>query len=174
MQQIGVCFRVIPSETDESNPAALGPAEYVKQCALNKAKAVAAQVNPTDIVIGADTVVALADTIFGKPRDAIEAAQMLRRLSGRTHSVWSGLAVLSSQDCFITAVETRVTLVELSNRQIERYTASGEPLDKAGAYAIQGLGAVFVERIEGCYYNVVGLPLQVLARKLATLEVLLP
>jgi septum formation protein len=174
LQQIGVCFRVIPSEIDESNPAALGPAEYVKQCALNKAKAVAAQVNPTDIVIGADTVVALADTIFGKPRDAIEAAQMLRRLSGRTHSVWSGLAVLSTQDCFVTAVETRVTLVELSSRQIERYTASGEPLDKAGAYAIQGLGAVFVERIEGCYYNVVGLPLQVLARKLAALEVLLP
>ena len=99
---------------------------------------------------------------------------MLRQLSGRTHSVWSGLAVLAPQNRYVTAVETKVTLAELSTHQIERYVASGEPMDKAGAYAIQGLGAVFVKRIDGCYYNVVGLPLQVLSGQLNELGVLLP
>lgn len=174
LKQIGVSFRVIPSEADETNTTGLQPAEYVKQCALAKAKAVAAQGNQDDIVIGADTVVALAEVMFGKPTGAVDAVQMLQQLSGRTHSVWSGLAVLAPQRSFVTAVETKVTLAELSAQQIERYVASGEPLDKAGAYAIQGLGAVFVKRIDGCYYNVVGLPLQVLSGQLNELGVLLP
>jgi septum formation protein len=174
LKQIGVSFQVIPSEADETNAAALRPGEYVKQCALDKAKAVAERVKPDDIVIGADTVVALEKTMFGKPTGAVDAVQMLQKLSGRTHSVWSGLAVLAPQRSFVTAVETKVTLAELSTRQIERYVASGEPLDKAGAYAIQGLGAVFVKRIDGCYYNVVGLPLQVLSVQLNELGVLLP
>ena len=174
LKQIGVSFRVIPSEADESNTAVLRPAEYVKQCALAKAKVVASRVSPADIVIGADTVVALGEVVFGKPSDDADAARMLRQLSGRTHSVWSGLAVLAPQSQYVTAVETKVTLAELSTHQIERYVASGEPMDKAGAYAIQGLGAVFVKRIDGCYYNVVGLPLQVLSGQLNQLGVLLP
>ena len=174
LKQIGVSFRVIPSEADESNTAVLRPAEYVKQCALAKAKVVASRVSPADIVIGADTVVALGEIVFGKPSDDADAARMLRQLSGRTHSVWSGLAVLAPQSQYVTAVETKVTLAELSTHQIERYVASGEPMDKAGAYAIQGLGAVFVKRIDGCYYNVVGLPLQVLSGQLNQLGVLLP
>ena len=174
LKQIGVSFRVIPSEADESNTAVLRPAEYVKQCALAKAKVVASRVSPADIVIGADTVVALGEVVFGKPSDDADAARMLRQLSGRTHSVWSGLAVLAPQNRYVTAVETKVTLAELSTHQIERYVASGEPMDKAGAYAIQGLGAVFVKRIDGCYYNVVGLPLQVLSGQLNELGVLLP
>ena len=174
LKQIGVSFRVIPSEADESNTAVLRPAEYVKQCALAKAKVVASRVSPADIVIGADTVVALGEIVFGKPSDDADAARMLRQLSGRTHSVWSGLAVLAPQNRYVTAVETKVTLAELSTHQIERYVASGEPMDKAGAYAIQGLGAVFVKRIDGCYYNVVGLPLQVLSGQLNELGVLLP
>ena len=174
LKQIGVSFRVIPSEADESNTAVLRPAEYVKQCALAKAKVVASRVSPADIVIGADTVVALGEVVFGKPSDDADAARMLRQLSGRTHSVWSGLAVLAPQSQYVTAVETKVTLAELSTHQIERYVASGEPMDKAGAYAIQGLGAVFVKRIDGCYYNVVGLPLQVLSGQLNELGVLLP
>ena len=174
LKQIGVSFRVIPSEADESNTAVLRPAEYVKQCALAKAKVVASRVSPADIVIGADTVVALGEVVFGKPSDDADAARMLRQLSGRTHSVWSGLAVLAPQNRYVTAVETKVTLAELSTHQIERYVASGEPMDKAGAYAIQGLGAVFVKRIDGCYYNVVGLPLQVLSGQLNQLGVLLP
>jgi septum formation protein len=174
LKQIGVSFRVIPSEADETNAAALKPGEYVKQCALAKAKSVSAQVNPDDIVIGADTVVVLAETMFGKPAGAMDAAQMLQKLSGRTHSVWSGLAVLAPQRNFVIAVETKVTLAELSAQQIERYVASGEPFDKAGAYAIQGLGSVFVKRIDGCFYNVVGLPLQVLSGQLNELGILLP
>ena len=174
LKQIGVSFRVVPSEADESNTAVLRPDEYVKQCALAKAKAVASRVSPADIVIGADTVVALGEIVFGKPSDATDAARMLQQLSGRTHSVWSGLAVLAPQSQYVTAVETKVTLAELSTHQIERYVASGEPMDKAGAYAIQGLGAVFVKRIDGCYYNVVGLPLQVLSGQLNQLGVLLP
>ena len=174
LKQIGVSFRVVPSEADEANMAVLSPDEYVKRCALTKAKVVASRVSPADIVIGADTVVALGEIVFGKPSDATDAARMLRQLSGRTHSVWSGLAVLAPQNRYVTAVETKVTLAELSTHQIERYVASGEPMDKAGAYAIQGLGAVFVKRIDGCYYNVVGLPLQVLSGQLNQLGVLLP
>ena len=174
LKQIGVSFRVVPSEADEANMAVLSPDEYVKRCALTKAKVVASRVSPADIVIGADTVVALADSIFGKPVDVADAVRMLRQLSGKTHSVWSGLAVLSSRRNFVAAVETKVTMAELSLHQIERYAASGEPLGKAGAYAIQGLGAVLVKRIDGCYYNVVGLPLQLLSSQLNELGVLLP
>ena len=174
MKQIGLSFRIIPSESDESNMIGLEPEAYVKHCALIKAKAVATRVSPDDIVIGADTVVALSDCIFGKPADVADAVRMLRQLSGKTHSVWSGLAVLSSRRNFVAAVETKVTMAELSQQQIERYAASGEPLGKAGAYAIQGLGAVLVKRIDGCYYNVVGLPVQLLSSQLNELGVLLP
>lgn len=174
LKQIGISFRVIPSEVDETSMAALQPDECVKQCALAKAKAVAAKVNIADIVIGADTVVALAESVFGKPHDAVEAVWMLQQLSGRTHSVWSGMAIVTEQRSFVTAVETQVTLVELTTHQIERYVATGEPLDKAGSYAIQGLGAMFVRKIDGCYSNVVGLPLQILASQLNELGVALP
>ncbi len=152
----------------------LKPEAYVKHCALIKAKAVATRVSPEDVVISADTVVALSDTIFGKPNDTADAIRMLRQLSGKTHSVWSGLVVISPARVFISAIETKVTMTELSTQQIERYAASGEPLGKAGAYAIQGLGAVLVKQIDGCYYNVVGLPLQLLSSQLNELGVLLP
>ena len=99
------------------------------------------------------------------------ACRMLSELSGRTHSVWSGVAVIREGTCFTEAVETRVTLSPLTPAQIRRYAATGEPVDKAGAYAAQGMAAVFVERIEGCYSNVVGLPLQVLSRLLSKVGV---
>ena len=169
LKQIGVIFRVIPSEADETNTTGLQPAEYVKQCALAKAKAVAAQGNQDDIVIGADTVVALTEVMFGKPTGAVDAAQMLQQLSGRTHSVWSGLAVLAPQRSFVTAVETKVTLAELSAQQIERYVASGEPLDKAGAYAIQGVAGKFIEEVQGDIDNVIGLPVKHVIEVIETL-----
>lgn len=174
LKQIGLGFRIIPSEAAEDKIAASLPEQYVQKCALAKALMIRQQVNPADIVIGADTVVVLDGVIYGKPNDAADAKRMLAGLAGRTHSVWSGLAVVSAQGQVTQAVETRVTLALLSSQQIERYVASGEPMDKAGAYAIQGLGAIFVERIEGCYYNVVGLPLQALTQILATLGVVLP
>ena len=174
LKQIGLVFRIIPSEAAEDKIEATLPEQYVQKCALAKAVMIRQQVNPGDIVIGADTVVVLDGVIYGKPRDTADAKRMLANLAGRTHSVWSGLAVLSSSGQITRAVETRVTLTPLSSLQIERYIASGEPMDKAGAYAVQGLGATFVERVDGCYYNVVGLPLQTLAQILATLGVVLP
>lgn len=174
LKQIGLVFRIIPSDAEEDKIEASLPEQYVQKCALAKAIMIRQQVNPDDIVIGADTVVVLDGIIFGKPIDAADAKRMLGCLAGRTHSVWSGLAVVSAQGQVTRAVETRVTLAQLSSQQIERYVTSGEPMDKAGAYAIQGLGAMFVERVDGCYYNVVGLPLQTLTQILATLGVMLP
>ena len=174
LKQIGLVFRIIPGEVAEDLIEAAAPEQYVQKCALAKALAVQQQVDPGDIIIGADTVVVLDGMIYGKPKDAADAGRMLANLAGRTHSVWSGLAVVSAAGQLTQAVETRVTLAQLSSQQIERYVASGEPMDKAGAYAVQGLGATFVERVDGCYYNVVGLPLQTLAQILATLGVALP
>jgi septum formation protein len=174
LKQIGLVFRIIPSEAAEDRIEATLPEQYVQKCALAKAIMIRQQVNPSDIVIGADTVVVLDGIIYGKPCDAADARRMLASLAGRTHSVWSGLAVVSANGQVTRAVETKVTLSELSSQQIERYVDSGEPMDKAGAYAIQGLGAMFVERVNGCYYNVVGLPLQTLTQILATLGIVLP
>ena len=167
LRQVGCKFRVVPSLAEENNAADLPPDELVQMHARAKAEAVAAQTGGSDLVIGADTVVVLAGKVYGKPADAAAAARMLAELAGRTHSVWSGVAVVGRGRCFVEAVETRVTLSGLSPEQIGRYVATGEPLDKAGAYAVQGIGALFVERIEGCYFNVVGLPLQALSRLLA-------
>ena len=174
LKQIGLVFRIIPSEAAEDKIEATLPEQYVQKCALAKAVMIRQQVNPGDIVIGADTVVVLDGVIYGKPRDTADAKRMLVNLAGRTHSVWTGLAVVSAAGQVTRAVETRVTLALLSSGQIERYIASGEPMDKAGAYAVQGLGATFVERVDGCYYNVVGLPLQTLTQILTSLGVVLP
>lgn len=167
LRQVGCDFRVEASRAEENNAAALPPAELVRRHALAKAQAVAATAPAGEIVIGADTIVALAGKVYGKPVDAAAAIDMLQELSGRTHSVWSGVAVVVADRCFTAAVETQVTLARLTPDQIRRYVATGEPLDKAGAYAVQGRGALFVERLDGCYFNVVGLPLQTLSQLLA-------
>jgi len=120
------------------------------------------------LVIGADTVVLIDGEVLGKPADPAEAASMLTALSGRTHVVYTGVAVLDSQTGRLeTGVErTEVTFVQLPREWVISYVATGEPMDKAGAYAVQGLGSAFIERINGCYFNVVGLPLTLLARLL--------
>ena len=171
LRQAGCEFQVWPSRAEEDNAAALPPDELVRLHARLKAQAVAAEVQPGDVVIGADTIVVLAGKVYGKPENAAAAVAMLAELSGRTHSVWSGVAVVSQGQCLVDAVETRVTLAKLTAEQIRRYVATGEPLDKAGAYAVQGRGALFVERLEGCYFNVVGLPLRALSRLLSRLGV---
>jgi len=167
LRQVGCDFRVEASQAEENNAAALPPAELVRRHALAKAQAVAAKAPAGEIVIGADTIVTLAGKVYGKPTDAPAAIEMLQELSGQTHSVWSGVAVVVADRSFTAAVETQVTLARLTPDQIRRYVATGEPLDKAGAYAVQGRGALFVERLEGCYFNVVGLPLQTLSQLLA-------
>ena len=171
LRQVGCEFRVEVSQAEENNAADLPPAELVRVHALAKARAVAATAPAGEIVIGADTLVVLAGKVYGKPKSAADAESMLAKLAGRTHSVWSGVAVVTAGRCLTEAVETKVTLARLTPEQIRRYVATGEPLDKAGAYAVQERGALFVERLAGCYFNVVGLPLQALSRLLAQVGV---
>ena len=126
---------------------------------------------PDETVIGADTVVSIDGEILGKPHDEADAWRMLELLSGRTHSVFTGVAVISNGKLTTFAEETRVTFFTLDDREIARYIAAGEPFDKAGAYGIQGAGALLVKGIEGDYYNVMGLPAGRLYRLLKSLNI---
>lgn len=155
---------------DESLRAGEQPGEYVCRLALEKARAAAAaaQVNASDsdgasdrLFIGADTAVVVDEEIFGKPESDEDARRMLRRLSGRAHEVHTGLALLREPGGVESVGEeiTRVVFAPLSDEEVDRYVETGEPFGKAGAYAIQGVGGRYVERIEGCYFNVVGFPL---------------
>lgn len=159
-------FRVIPSRFDESSvPSDLGPADHVVYSATMKARDVA-EIHPDSLVIGADTIVVVDDTILGKPADKADAIRMLDMLSGRAHEVYTGVALIGG-NVERTGVEcTEVNFAELGDEIIARYVDSGEPLDKAGAYAIQGKGVVLIESIRGCYPNVVGLPLSMLSNML--------
>jgi septum formation protein len=161
----GLPFQIIPAAIDE-RPYPNEPADvYVRRLALAKAEAVA-QYHPCAVVLGADTIVTIDRDLLGKPRDRDEAWQMVRRLSGNMHEVVTGVAVLSvdeiggaSTRCASEVVTSRVFLRQVTEVTIAWYLATGEPLDKAGAYAVQGMGGALVERIEGSYTNVVGLPL---------------
>lgn len=155
---------ISPTDVDETHDGKLGPAEYVEQLALDKARALLPKLsgNEEAVIIGADTTVVLENAILGKPNDADDAKAMLRRLSGNTHIVYTGVAIIDSvsgkEHSFVE--KTFVTFRELTDKEIADYVASGSPMDKAGSYGIQDdHGAVFVSRIEGDYYNVVGLPL---------------
>jgi septum formation protein len=162
LKAAGFEFDVDAVGVDESRQTGESPAAYVERVASLKAAAGAAR-HPTRVVVGADTVVVLGDDALGKPHDQAEAREMLRRLSGRAHEVLTGIAV-ASQGAVRTRVDrTTVWFRQLSDAEIGWYAASGEPLDKAGAYAIQGLAARFIPRIDGSYSNVVGLPLAALA-----------
>lgn len=151
-------FRVIPSEFDESLvPDDLKPKDHVAHSSLMKARDVA-QNFPDSLVIGADTIVVVEDNILGKPSDKEDARHMLKMISGRTHQVYTGITVIKN-DSERTQVEcTDVHFRPLHEEIISRYIATGEPMDKAGAYAIQGKGSVLIRSIDGCYFNVVGLP----------------
>lgn len=152
-------YQVIPSDFDESKVSPdLSPQDYVLHSALMKARDVAKKY-PDALIIGADTIVVIDDAILGKPSDSSDAARMLRMLSGRTHQVYTGVAVIHSEKELSSCECTDVTFRDLTDKVISRYVASREPLDKAGAYAIQGKGAVLITSICGCYPNVVGLPL---------------
>ncbi|HEY8497868.1 MAG TPA: Maf family protein [Limnochordales bacterium] len=168
LAMLGARFELeTPAVDEEALADTQAPDRLVMRLAEAKARDVAAR-RPQDVVIGADTVVVLDGEILGKPRDAAEARQMLARLSGRTHQVWTGVAVvhLASGRSEVACERTDVTFRPLSADEVERYVQLGEGMDKAGGYAVQGVGAVFVQRVEGCYYNVVGLPLARLSRML--------
>lgn len=164
-------FWVMPSGYDESKvPEDLTPAEHVVYSSLMKARDIA-QKNKKSLVIGADTVVVIDETILGKPHDRAEAARMLKSLSGRLHQVYTGITVIYDNKERSAFECTDVKFSELSDDVISRYVSSGEPMDKAGAYAIQGRGAVLIESINGCYFNVVGLPIHKLSAILSEIGI---
>ena len=165
--QIGLSFTVAPADVDESVLPGESPEAYAVRVALNKAR-IAAERAGEGIIIAADTIVVIGDSILGKPADARDAESMLALLSGKGHRVVTALAVM---DAATGKGETRISATkvwfrDLTEREIAAYVATGEPLDKAGAYGIQERGALLVERIEGCYSNVVGLPLSLLGEML--------
>jgi nucleoside triphosphate pyrophosphatase len=153
----GFDFDVAPISVDETRQPVEAPAAYVERLARSKAQAAAGH-DTERAVIGADTVVVVDDDVLGKPRDAEDAARMLRRLAGRAHEVLTGVAVVWRGRTLSHVERTTVWFARLSESDIAWYVASGEPLDKAGAYAIQARGSRFVKRIDGSYSNVVGLP----------------
>ncbi len=160
LRQVGFEFDVIPANIDETTDTSAFPEKSAADLAQQKAQAVAHQIK-NGLVVGADTLVVLAGKILGKPRDATEAREMLRFLSGQTHTVFTGFAIVSRpENIWVTGWErTAVTFRELEDWEIDRYIEIDRPFDKAGAYGIQDTSALFVESIHGCYYNVVGFPL---------------
>jgi septum formation protein len=170
--QVGLLPRVSPSHVDETPRPGEPPIPYALRVA--KAKAARAEAGPW-VVIAADTVVALEGAILGKPESAVESSRMLARLSGRTHAVHTAVVVrMPDRGERSTVISTEVRFRTLSPIEIERYVASGEPLDKAGAYAIQGLGGALVAEVRGSYTNVVGLPLEETLALLAEAGVVAP
>ena len=168
LTQVGVSFVIEVSDVEEVLDDTLSPELQVQSLALQKAQAVAVQ-HKDGLVLGADTVVVDAGSLLGKPQNTEEAAEMLRSLSGKWHQVMTAVALVDANDTKHewTSVEiTNVKFRDLTEDDIAAYVATGESMDKAGAYVIQGYGALLVERIEGCYNNVVGLPLQLVAKGL--------
>lgn len=167
---LGIPFRVLSSDADESTPEDFTPEMIVRTLALRKAEAVrSAAAGEEAVIVGSDTIVVLDGRVLGKPADEADSRATLALLQGRTHEVYTGVACIGLPDGKI-AMDHRVTSVtmrNLSEDEISAYIATGEPADKAGSYGIQGLGATLVDRIDGCYYNVVGLPLALLGGMLS-------
>jgi septum formation protein len=160
LKSAGIAFRVQAANIDETHLAGETPVDYVRRLAREKAEAV-----PGELVLGADTVVVVDGQILGKPIDAADAVRMLQLLSGRKHEVITGIC-LKGREVVVDHEVTDVFFAVLTAMEIEEYVATGEPMDKAGAYAIQGLASRFVQRIEGSYSNVVGLPVAMVYRLL--------
>jgi len=159
-KMLGINALKMPSHVDENNDWK-NPGKFVIQAAKLKAQSIARVMDQDCIIVAADTIVFLGDTILGKPNDKDDAARYLQLLSGNTHTVYTGICLISGpgQHRIVSDYEkTKVTFKKLSNKEIEDYIETGEPMDKAGAYGIQGYGSQFVEKISGCYFNVMGFP----------------
>jgi septum formation protein len=178
LRNAGIPFRVQPSEIDETLRAGESPVDCAERLAQEKARAISARY-PQDFVLGADTVVVVEDALLGKPRDAEDAVRMLRMLSGRTHKVITGVCLIcptfarnaqapttENRELRTASETTLVTMCALTDNEIRDYVATGEPMDKAGAYAIQGIASRWIPRIEGDYSNVVGLPVALVYKML--------
>jgi septum formation protein len=179
LSQAGFSFKVHPAHIPEDPLEGEDPFAYVTRLAREKAQAVYHELTSTVrqagsesldgqaiAILGADTTVTLDNHILGKPEDAADAARMLRLLSGRTHRVITGVALVTADGAQVAAEATAVSFLPLSDEEIAAYVATSEPMDKAGAYAIQGRAARWIPRIEGCYFNVVGLPLALVSKLL--------
>ena len=153
----GLPFTIRARPVEERRDASESPESYVERLARSKAEA--AFEDGDEVVLGADTVVVLDGEVLEKPVDDGDARRMLKKLSGREHEVITGICLYHAAGAIVDRESTRVRFAVMDSDEIERYVASGEPRDKAGAYAIQGLASKFVERIDGCYFNVMGLPL---------------
>lgn len=163
MEYVAQDFVIESAEVDESYDESLTPDKVVEYLSYIKAMPLN---NGKDIVIGADTVVSVDGRILGKPIDEKDAFDMLKRLSGREHTVYTGVTLAKGEEISTFSVATKVYFYELSDEEILEYIKSGEPMDKAGAYGIQGKGSVFIEKIDGDYFNVVGLPVSRLKKEL--------
>jgi nucleoside triphosphate pyrophosphatase len=168
LSNAGLEFEVRPAGVIESRHANEAPAEYAQRLAREKAEAV--ECGPGDIVLGADTIVIAGEHVLEKPADLEDARRMLRILSGREHAVSTGICLRSLTRTIVDIETTAVRFVPMTDAEIDAYAASGEPLDKAGAYAIQGLASKFIDRIDGCYFNVVGLPIARVYRHLKAFD----
>jgi septum formation protein len=164
LQQAGIPFIVRPMDVDETPLPGEAARDYVTRIAREKASAAPAAAG--EIVLAADTTVSIDGQILGKPSDPADARRMLHMLSGQRHDVLTAICLRSASRVIEDCAETSVWFAPLSSQEIEDYAASGEPMDKAGAYAIQGLASKFVQRIEGCYFNVMGLPVAMVYRHL--------
>lgn len=173
LSALGWKLKIVDPGIRERNGIEETPRDTCMRLAVEKAGAVSRRF-PEDIVIGADTMVVLEGKAFGKPQDDVESIEMIRCLSGRCHEVMTGIAVCKGDCCLVDVETTKVSFRPLSSREIEAYVATGEGKDKAGAYAIQGKGSLLVSKIDGCYFNVVGLPLYRLSLLLGRLEISLP
>lgn len=166
LSRMGIKFEVVISDADEKSVTKDVPVRlYVQELALLKASAVAKNLGKDTVIISADTVVTLDGKVLGKPKDKEDAHKMLTALSGREHEVYTGVCVMRRSDSKVTckSVCTRVKFKSLTEDRIDAYIATGEPMDKAGAYGIQGVGSMLIEGIDGDYFNVVGLPIATLA-----------
>lgn len=165
LEMLGVPDLTIrPAKGPERATPGAGPEQTVRELSLHKAQEVAQTCAPEDIIIAADTIVYLDGAILGKPKNHDDAVRMLTALSGREHIVYTGVAVLRGGELRQAAERTAVRFRPLTSGEIERYIATGEPMDKAGAYGVQSLGALLVERIDGDFYNVMGLPVEKLGQ----------
>lgn len=180
----GLPVAIRASRADETTEEGMAPAAIVEQLSLRKAQAVASEwpdgpEGDGGIVIGSDTIVVLDGRVLGKPRDRSDAVRMLSALQGRAHEVYSGVACLdlgggerrARPDALVGHTVSRVTFRPMSGEEIEGYVRTGDPLDKAGSYGVQGLGAVFIEKIEGDFYSVMGLPLNLLYQMLLKFDI---
>jgi len=164
LQSVGWQFEAMPVDIDETPKPGEEAIAYVERLAREKAEA-RSRLSPESVVLGADTTVVVDGAVLGKPRDVNEAREMLTRLSGRWHEVLTGLTLCRGGEngkCLVAHESTRVLFATMSDVEIDWYVSTGEPMDKAGAYAIQGKAALFIEKIEGDYWNIVGLPMRLL------------